>query len=340
MTPLRAFRKTVFVLAATLGWAALACVLPENTYQRWQLLDGTIHANARWIYERCRFDATPIDVAFIGPSRIGAGVNAPRLGEDLRILGAPSRVVNFSLPETGRNINYTIADLLFAYKQPKLVVIGVTEKPSRFGHTAFKYVAARSQILEPGYLGDLNYFSDLAYLPFRQLRLFGADVLPDGLGLSKRFDATRYRGSSIDTTGSIVLPDGSIKQGDAPASAAELARGVKKLEAGNHPPFLGSSFADLEFGDERHYISKIAGLAHAHGAQVLFLFLPYYTGPDVLQEQPFYERFGDVLNAGFLATHAEYYADYGHLTRGGAEVATNWVAQPIATLLLSKDSKQ
>ena len=74
MVPLRAFRKILFVLAVALACAAGASALPENPYQRWQLLDGTIHANARWIYERSRFDPTPLDVVFLGPSRMGAGV--------------------------------------------------------------------------------------------------------------------------------------------------------------------------------------------------------------------------------------------------------------------------
>jgi len=336
VVPLRAFRKILFVLGVAFACGVVASLLPQNPYQRWQLLDGTIHANARWIYERNHFDPTPIDVAFIGPSRMGAAVNAPRLGGALSALGAPSNVVNFSLPEGGRNVNLAVAEQMFAAKTPKLLVLGVIEKPTRFGHSTFKYLADASEIVDPGYLGDVNYFSDLIYLPFRQMRLFAADWLPGGLGLAQAFDPARYRGSSIDTTGSIVLPDGRIKNGETPASEAELIRGVRKLEAGAHPPILPASLADLEFGDERHYIREIVELAEKSGTKVAFLFLPYYAGPSRLedvQERTFYERFGPVLDAGFLAPHAELYADYGHLTRGGAENLTDWLAKPIAELL-------
>jgi len=65
------------ILATASLTAAIACALPDNAYQRWQLLDGTIHRNCAGIYERCHFDPTPIDVAFIGPSRTAEGVNAP-----------------------------------------------------------------------------------------------------------------------------------------------------------------------------------------------------------------------------------------------------------------------
>jgi hypothetical protein len=313
------------ILGLALGIAVAVCCLPENPYQRWQLLDGTIHARARWIYERTHFDPTPIDIAFIGPSRIEAGIDAPLMSQDLAAKGLPANVVNFALPEAGRNLNYAIAEQLFAQKHPKLVVIGVTEKPSRFGHSAFKYVADRGLIADPGYLGDLNYFADLIYLPFRQMRLFAADVLPGGTGLDKAFNPAKYPGPIVQTTGSKMLPDGTRKEGDLPASAAELARGVHKLEHGMHPPILPARFGDLEFGDERHYVREIVRLAHAHGAKVAFLFLPYYTGPSIIQEERLYEAYGPVWNAGYLSDHAEWYADYGHLTRTGAREATRWV---------------
>ena len=124
MVPLRAFRKTLFVLAVAFACAVGAGFLPDDPYQRWQLLDGTIHDNARWIYERSHFDPTPIDVAFIGPSRTGAGVIAPRLMSDLKARGVTANVVNFSLPETGRNMNWAAAEQMFAVKKPSWRFLG------------------------------------------------------------------------------------------------------------------------------------------------------------------------------------------------------------------------
>ena len=193
------------------------------------------------------------------------------------------------------------------------------EKPSRFGHSAFKYIAAPMLIADPGYIGDLDYLSDLIYLPFRQMFLFAADLAPGATGLIKRFDPTGYPGPSVDTTGSVVLPDGSVKEGEVPASAAELDRGVRKLESGMHPPLLPARFADLEFGDERHYVKLIATMARERGVRVAFLFLPYYSGPSQMQEEKLYEQYGPVWNAGYLANHADWFADYGHLTRNGAK---------------------
>jgi hypothetical protein len=321
------------ILLIAIAAAALACLLPENPYQRWKLLDGTIHARARWIYERINFDPQPVDVVFVGPSRIGADVNAPRLSEALAARGLPSNVVNFGLPETGRNINDVVVRELLAKKRPKLIVIGVIEKPSRFGHSAFKYIAPRSLVAWPGYLVDLNYFSDLIYLPFRQIKLFGSWAAPGVLGPSNTFNPGTYRGHSLNTTGDVLLPDGTMKNGTRPASADELLRGVAKLERGMHPPVLSRRFADLEFGDERHYVREIAERARARGVKVAFLALPYYSGPTTVQEEPLYRTYGPVWNAGFLAPHAELYADYAHLTGDGATVLTDWLVGPVSQLL-------
>lgn len=326
-------RIILAILGLALLAAAAACALPDNPYQRWQLLDGTIHARARWIYERIHDDPTPIDVVFVGPSRTEKGINAGRLQSELAAQGLNDTVVNFAMAEAGRNLNYVIVRELLKSRTPKLLVLGVTEKPSRFGHPAFKYIATAGEILEPGYLTDLNYFSDLLYLPYRQIRLFAASWLPGGTGLARRFDPARYQGPSLDATGNEVLPDGRIKEGVKPASMHELLRGVHKLERGMHPPILPARYADLEFGDERHYVREICRMARAKGVKVAFLFLPYYTGPDSIQESKLYESCGPIWNEAYLAPHAELFADYGHLTKHGAEVATDWVEPKVAALL-------
>lgn len=332
MTPLRASRKVFAILGVALGVALGACLLPERPYERWQLLDNTLQSKTRWIYERIHYDPRPIDVAVVGPSRTVRGLDARTLEANLKDLGISAHVANFALPQGGRDLNDAIVEDMFTAKSPKLVIIGVIEKPSRFGHAAFKYIAPRGLLADPGYATNANYFGNLAYLPFRQMRLFAAYVFPGAFGLSNTFRPDRYR---ADQTEDIVFtPDGGTPR---PASQAapfeELEAGAERLRAGTHPPFLTARFADLEFGDERHYIRRIVVSAHAHGAKVAFLFLPYYTGPDVLQEQAFYAQYGPVWNAGFVANHPEFYSDYAHLTTVGAAKVNAWIAPAVAKLL-------
>ena len=187
--------KLLGVLGAALAVAfvlnAAVCLLPENDYQRWQLQDPD--GRLRWIYERIHFDPTPIDVAIVGPSREQLGFSAAAIEQDLAKQGKRANVVNFALPGAGRDIQWAILDELFKAKSPKVVVLGVEEQPYPFGHFFFKYIAPAEAIVFPPTPFLHNYFYNLAYLPIRKLKLFGANLFPDLFGLSKQFDPGALR---------------------------------------------------------------------------------------------------------------------------------------------------
>jgi hypothetical protein len=271
-------------------------------------------------------------VAIVGPSRTARAVDAERLQAALTQLGASARVVNFALPEGGRNTNDVIAEEMLSTKTPKLLIVGVIEKPSRFGHPAYKYIAPRAMVINPGYPTNIKYLQDLIYLPFRQMRLFAADVAPQATGLTKTFDARNY---DPDPAGPVRfrLDSGVVREAAVAAPPDELAAGVAHLEAGTRPPILPRRWADLEFGDEYYYVRRIVAAAQQKGVKVAFLFLPYYTGPATIQEDALYRQYGPVWNASFLAHHAELYSDYAHLTSGGADTLTDWLAPRVADVL-------
>ncbi len=334
MRRIRWVRRLLGIIGVATLVAVAVSALPDVPYMRFATLDRTIQNRIRWIYERVHFDPAPIDVAVIGPSRSGAAVNAPRLALDLAALGKPLRTVNFSLPENGRDLNWVVLQELLATKHPRLIVIGVIEKPSRYGHPAYKYVAPTADLVDPAYVGNLNYFTNLIYLPYRQLRLFAARLVPRQFDLPLRFDPARYAGSDDDTTTTFRAGDGTVVERDRRVPRTELLAGVVRYERGVHPSKLGRRWADVEFGDERTYVARMAALAHARGVAVAFLFLPYYTGPHAIQERRFYERFGPVIDASFLSGHDEWYSDVAHLNHDGAAVLTDWLAPQVARLIV------
>jgi hypothetical protein len=326
-------RGVLIMLGVALLSAVLAAALPDTPYQRWSSLEKTIQNRLRWIYERIHYDPAPIDVAVLGPSRAGAGMSAPRVQEQLAALGKPVGVVNFSLPENGSDLHWVVENELLSKRSPKLIIIVVIEKPSRYGHPAYKYIAPAGAVIDPAYLGNLNYLSNLIYLPYRQLRLFAAQFAPAAFDLPAGFDPARYAGTSFDSTNSFVTGDGIRVERNSIVPVAELEAGVKRYEKGVRPPILSPRFADQEFGDERAYVRRMAAAARARGARVAFLFLPYYTGQTVIQERAFYEGFGPVLDAGFMSTHPEYFSDVAHLNHQGALVVSDWLAPQVAALL-------
>ncbi|MBV8971431.1 MAG: hypothetical protein JO290_03975 [Sphingomonadaceae bacterium] len=325
------------LLTAILGVAVLAGVaaalLPNDPYQRYATLDHTIQNRVRWIYERVHFDPTPVDIAVIGPSRSGAGISSPRLEADLAAAGHAWHTVNFSLPENGRDLNWVILNELLTTKHPRLIVVGVLEKPSRYGHPAYKYVAPAVAVADPAYVGNLNWLANLIYLPYRQARLALARLMPAAFDLPARFDPAHYAGSNDETTTTFIAGDGTRVERDVSPGAAALAAGKVRYERGVRPPKLGRRLADVEFGDERTYLRRMAAVARAHGVRVAFLFLPYYIGPTELQERALYATIGPVFDAAFVRTHAEWYSDVAHLNHAGAVVVTDWLAPQLVPLM-------
>ncbi|MBC7519629.1 MAG: hypothetical protein H7268_00835 [Sandarakinorhabdus sp.] len=328
------------ILATALLAGIAAAMLPDNEYQRFASLENTIQNRMRWIYERIHYDPAPIDVAFLGPSRSGAAISGPQVEAELRRLGKPVHVVNFSLPENGRNLHWVIEQQLLAAKNPRLLVIAVIEKPGRFGHPAYKYIAPAADVVDPAYFGNLDYLSNLIYLPYRQLRLFAASRFPALFDLPAGFDPARYAGSNLDFTHSFRAGDGTFVDRDSRKSKAELEAGVRRYERGVRPPMLGPRFADQEFGDERAYVGRMAAMAKARGIPVMFLFIPYYTGSQIIQERAFYERFGPIMDAGFIADHDEWFVDVAHLNHDGAMIMSNWTAPQIAAMLDRQEAVQ
>lgn len=325
------------IFLATIGVALLAAVaaamLPDNEYQRFSTLEKTIQNRLRWVYERINYDPTPIDVAFLGPSRGGAGISAPRIEAALKARGIDVNVVNLSLPENGRDLHWVIEQQLLAKKAPKLLVIAVIEKPGRFGHPAYKYVAPTRDVIDPAYAGNINYPANLIYLPYRQLRLFAARLVPGAFDLPARFDPAKYAGTSFDSTRSFRTGDGIWVERDKRVSRDVLEAGKVTYERGVRPPVLGARFADQEFGDERTYIDRMAAAARARGIKVAFVFLPYFEGPATVQERAFYEARGPLLDAHFVASHDEWFADVAHLNHDGAVAVSDWLVDQLAPML-------
>ncbi|QYE35108.1 hypothetical protein KZX46_20730 [Polymorphobacter sp. PAMC 29334] len=210
-------------------------------------------------------------------------------------------------------------------------MIGVIEKPGRYGHPAYKYVAPAADVVDPAFLANVDYPANLLYLPYRQLKLFAARAFPGVFDLPAKFDPARYAGTNPGRPLSFVLA--TEPDHEEALTKAALVDQVRRYEAGVHPPILGERFADVEFGNERTYVARMAALAKRRGIRVAFLFLPYYTGPHVIQERAFYEQFGPIIDASFLSDHDEYYSDVAHLNQRGAAVLTHWLAPRIADLI-------
>jgi hypothetical protein len=324
-------------VAAILGFALLAAVaaslLPDNPYQRFQLLDGTIYQSLRWDYERIHFDPRPVDVAIVGPSTSVLGLSAGRLQQDLTAEGKPANVANFSIIADGRNVEWAIIDELYKTKKPKVIVVAVDQTPHPWGHPAFKYVATASAIAFPPSPLLHDFLYGVLFLPYRQIELFAARLFPVSLGLTDRFDPVRYALTPTDFTVSHRMEDGKWIDMDHEIPRAVLLADHRRHLAGRKRSIVPHALSDIVEADDHDYVREIAKLAAAHGTRVVFVLIPMFNGPSTVNGQAFYERYGPVLDNGDLADKDRLYQGWAHLNHAGATILTDRVARAVSPML-------
>ena len=326
-------RSLVAMLGVALLAAVAACCLPDNPYQRWQLVEGTLYDNARWSYERIHFDPAPVDVAIFGPSRARLGLSAPRIEATLARLGKPARVANMAVIEDGRNVQWAIATELFKAKAPKVIVLAINEEPHRWGHPAFKHVAPAAAVALPPAPLRHNSLYVVIYLPPRQMRLFAATLLPDAFGLRTRFDPARYAASRIDDSISHRQEDGKwIEMGVEipPDTLRAQAEKIRRNQGGSRVPAALTHITDA---DDHVYVNAIATLAAAHGTKVVFIYIPRFESSRTIVDRDFYERLGPIVDNGDLATQDRLFQGWAHLNRNGALLVSDRLAVAVAGLL-------
>jgi hypothetical protein len=317
-----------WALAGTvsLALAAAAVALPHAAYQRFQAFGGTIFARLGWVYERIHFDPAPIDVVVLGASREGQAISAALLEEALAARGLPWRVANFSLPASGMDVRLTLLNELLRTKRPKLVVISVVERLPRDGHQAFGTLAPATEILAAPWLVNRNLPENLARLPIRQLKLALISRDPAGFGQSPTFDPRRYQGTTrelrpVDVHGTSAPPRNLTQE--------ELARNSAMRLRQMRPPLLPEALGDVEFGVSRHYLREIAAVARSHGAEVRFIFLPFYRGHRRPLDASWVETIAPIISTDRWMDDWQSYRDEGHMRTEMRPDVAAWLADEL-----------
>ena len=208
------------------------------------------------------------------------------------------------------------------------MVLEVEEDPYPFGHFFFKYVAPADAIVFPPTPFLHNYLYNLAYLPIRKLKLFGANLFPDLFGLSKQFDPEHYAKNRTDYSTSFI-GDGKLVDMEHPVSRAALLAEPREPVPRT---LVARLLTRLNGGEDHLFTEKIAREAKAHGAQLVFVHLPMFEGPKAVSDEDFLKQFGPVLNYGDLAPHDELFENWSHLNHAGAMKASARLADAVAGL--------
>lgn len=306
--------------------------LPHDPYIRFQALNDTIYNRAQWIYERIHHDPEPIDVVFIGSSRTGAAVQPELMEAALAERGLDVTVANFSLASSGMDIRDTILRETFRAKSPKLVVIPVVEAFPRDGHDAWGEIATAGEVLTAHPIVNRNLPGNLLRLPIRQVSLATASLVPEAWGRVAGADTQGYTARS-DEHWSVTYDDPAEF---ATTEHLEMLEGqAKRRYRSIRPPILPERFSWVEFGVSQTYIRNMVALAEENGAEIAFLFLPFYTGYEGPIEEAWLSELGPLWKANFIKDDPTNYRDSGHLNgteRVRAEI-TAWLADRVAETL-------
>jgi hypothetical protein len=328
-----ALRLPAYVLFLLVGCAtglAAMVALPHDKFLRYQALNDSTAPTAYWIYERIHTDPSPIDVAFIGTSRIGLSIHSGRLEEDLRRLGISAKVANLHIVKTGVNMQYVVAKELLETRNVKLLVIEMTESEERKPHPDFIFLADTWDVLASPLIVNLNYFSDLMRLPGRQADLF-FQTLGQRFGWNAPSYVPQYEGPNLDHAEFIRTLDGVQHDRVETHTQAEMEALRKEQDRIITPSLLPASMNEIEYRLPRYYIRRILDLAQAHHASVVFLYTPRYGGPTQPAAYRQYASRWDLINPWAEVQDYALWWDESHVNWEGSKRMTDFVAHALAS---------
>lgn len=333
------------VACARHGWAMLAgaallllvtLVLPWSPQVAWQQAAGTDMFHAGWVYDRIHHDATPIDVAVIGSSRMEAAISPHVLHQVLSArLGRPVSVANLSIVRPGRDLHARIvADLLAHHPEVRLILLS-DDGFMVSSHPLFREIAPPAALLHAPLLLNPAYAGNLLALPYRNIANLAGQLVPGWFGITANFDPSHYAGAGLDRSEGYALPSGHRRNGGLTMPLIPLTRDAQAAVALQGVGMVGKlPLPDrYKYAVDQAYVTQIADLARQHGARLAFVSLPVFGPRQLAGSTLFYQQFGPDFTFTPLAADPTLFQDGLHMNHRGALRVTPLLADRIAPLL-------
>lgn len=331
--PLGLLAGSMIIALAVL--AALT-LLPHSAYIRFQQLSTeSIHyLRVKWIYERIHFDATPIDVAFIGTSHTQSGIDSRTVEQNMACEGQSVHVVNMAVPHLGRDIEFLVVRELLEHRRVKTLVLEVQSLESRAPHPGFQRLATVKDIATAPIFINTGLFENWARLPMRQLVLAAKTWMPQYFGMRTIFDQKDYEGSHFDDT---LMLHGTTVERTAVHSREHFEGDLKKIQedirnknALTHKvERIAGVNSNLLYRYNDYYLNKIIGLAKQHGVELIFLYLPYLDAPHAPERTAWMAGKGPMLVPSGVIHEAALWQNADHLNHDGAQILSRWTADQL-----------
>ena len=223
---------------------------------------------------------------------------------------------NFGYCRMGRNLQYVLLKDILKYKNPKLVVIEISEEETKNSHDIFPYLAENKDLFLSKSAINRDYFSDLYYgfitrlEAIKQTYIFRndypeADLSNYGYGPSDRIATTE------ELNDNIAAWDKRMKR--------KTNQMLKKIQL-KHP---------------KAYLEAMIRLLEEKNIQFCFVFLSEYgSNLDQPIDMEYYSKMGPVLiPRKSLLANPELWMDGSHLNDHGAEMISTWIAKETADMV-------
>lgn len=266
-----------------------------------------------WIYDRIFKSRTPIDIAFIGSSHTICAVNDSLLEARL-VTRRKVHIANLGYCRLGRNLHYSFARKLLLFKQPKYIVLEVSERENRVGHPEFGYFARAEELLMPVLFYNPGMVTDIYNA--LSMRMATMKNYLDGNMVSVQPPQRYY---------------GYLNAYEA-GNPAELAAKKEKNKAWQRATGI-SRWWNNQYPFS--YLERIEKEADVNGCKLLFLYLPAYGAIPEPEEADFYRSKGTLLIApDSIYQSPEFWKDPDHMNAMGAHTLSKWLATEFRSLSL------
>lgn len=273
-----------------------------------------VDCNTSWIYYRLFENPTPIDVAFLGTSHTGCGINDSLIERVLKTNHNKSiAVANMSYCTNGRNIQYPLLNDILSVKSPKLVVIEVMEIESVSSHQDFTYIADYATVFSGFSAHNFHFVSEIGSLAKSRFNFIRDEYV--------------YRKELIKpsnyTSNHMYQPFDFIA--DSMVLAKDKAYKINKLAKGIN------GFSEYKMKYPKEYLIKMVDRLNEKNIPFVFLYIPPF-GLEI--EKPlhyaFLSQYGNVwIPPAKIFENKMHWADGEHLNYEGTKILGNWLVDEI-----------
>lgn len=270
---------------------------------------NNVDCNTSWIYYRLFENIEPIDIAFLGTSHTGCGINDSLL-EKL----TAKKIANLAYCTKGRNIQYPIVKDLLATKKPSFVIIEITEDEFASSHKDYAYIADAKDVFNPQFAYNPTVFNDAIEF-FKARFSYARQVIKKELILTKPTFANNNH--------SYIPLNFYAKETDLERHKMNNSKKYKNKN---------SFTRKIKISSPKKYLQKICNLLLENNVTPIFLYIPSYgTTIEIPLEYDFYKQYGEVwIPPNSIFSNPKNWVDSEHLNAEGSYKIANWLTNQLS----------